>query len=81
MITTLYFSPDGKRILSGGASEFSGRVPAQVRLWNVGSATVERSGASANSVGSVAFSPDSAKVAFSDRAAINIWPVAAAGNH
>jgi WD40 repeat protein len=81
MVTGLIFSQDGKTLMSGGSSEFSGKRPAQVHLWDVASGEMKRSVPSPHRVAAVAFAPDGKTVAVSDRGKeINIWAVPDAGS-
>ena len=74
MISALAFSPDGRQLVTGGFSEFTVQDPVKVLLWDVASGQVVRSVTSAHRVEAVAFSPDGALMAASDREkAIQIW--------
>jgi WD40 repeat protein len=74
MISALAYSPDGRRLATGGFSEFTVQNPVKVLLWDVASGEVVRSVTSAHRVDSVAFSPDGALMAASDREkAIQVW--------
>ncbi|MBI2680792.1 MAG: hypothetical protein HYX25_07285 [Candidatus Solibacter usitatus] len=76
MVSHLAFSPDGKTLMSGGSSEFTGARPVEVRLWDVASGKTKRALPSPHRVVSVAFAPDGKTVAVSDRdKEINIWAV------
>ena len=67
-VTTVVFSPDGKKLASGSGSQ----LPGTLKLWdvesgqNIASFRVEKS-----SIDSAAFSPDGAKLAWADR----LWDV------
>lgn len=76
MISSLAFSPDGRYLLTGGFDSATVRNPVKVMLWDVQSGSAVRTLASQRRVASVAFSPDSKRIAMANQEkSVVLWEV------
>jgi WD40 repeat protein len=58
VVAAVAFSPDGKRLLSGGFDETGFRKLSHVRLWDIASGQAVWTGEAPSGVPAVGFSPD-----------------------
>jgi len=73
MIQSMDFSPDGRRILTGGFSDLTTQHPVSIILWDAASGKVLRTLPAPHAVRSVAFSPDGRRAATACQKAVSLW--------